>query len=68
MIGPETREDRPEDDQPRATDVTEPSPDTDIHDNNDNNNNITNTTHDDQDDASSPSPDCRASKRPKTKA
>ncbi|KAK4518954.1 uncharacterized protein ATC70_009181 [Mucor velutinosus] len=66
--GPETREDRPEDDQPRATDVTEPSPDTDIHDNNDNNNNITNTTHDDQDDASSPSPDCRASKRPKTKA
>ncbi|KAL9545838.1 hypothetical protein MBANPS3_006949 [Mucor bainieri] len=71
--GPETREDKPEDDQPRATDVTEASPDTDNHNNDDdddnnNNNNNTNTTRDDRDNASASSPDCRASKRVKIKA
>ncbi|EPB91787.1 hypothetical protein HMPREF1544_01295 [Mucor circinelloides 1006PhL] len=66
--GPEVNEDKLEDDQLTATHVTEASPDTDNHNNDNNNINNTTITHENQEDASSPSPDCRVSKRAKTKA
>lgn len=68
MIGPEANEDKLEDDQLTATHVIEASLDTDNHNNDNNNINNTTNTHENQDDASSPSPDCRVSKRAKTKA